>query len=117
MKTSKAVLCRMLCAMIVLIMTLGAVVPAAAAGVVDVDRTGEVTFKLTSSENEGEVISGGSIAIYKVATVDENGVYSLLPDYATLGIDVNALEDTDESWSSTADNIVLYIKNHCGFYD
>ncbi len=103
---------RVLCALIVSVMVLCAVVPVLAADVIDVDQTGEVTFKITSSENEGEVVGGGSIAIYKVATVDKYGVFTPLPEYASLEIDINALQDTDESWSTAADNIVLYIKNH-----
>ena len=103
---------RILSVLIVILMALCAVIPAAAAGYVDVDRTGEVTFKITSSDSENEPIGGGSIALYKVATVDKYGVYTLLPEFATLDVDVNALEDTDESWSGAAEGIALYIKNH-----
>ena len=115
MKQSKrSLIARIICTAFVIIMALSAAIPAAAASdgeYVDIDRTGTITFSITSSETE-EYIGGGSIAMYKVASVDEHGVFTLLPEYATLDVDVNALEDTDESWSATAEAIALYIKNH-----
>ena len=106
---------RAICIAFVLLMSLCLALPAAAAGVegtIDVDRTGTVTFKITSSEAPYEAIGGGSVAMYKVATIDEHGVYTLLPEFATLGIDLNALVDSDESWQEAAESIALYIGNH-----
>ena len=110
---------RLFCVALIVLMAFAAVIPAAAESgtetvseYIDVDRTGEVTFKITSSESKDDIIEGGSIALYKVATVDKYGEYTLLPDFATLEVDVNALEDTDESWGDAAEAIALYIKNH-----
>ena len=113
MKQSRRTLViRTLCALIVIFMlSFAAVNVAAEDQLIDVDRTGSITFVITSSETN-EHIGGGSVELYKVATVDKYGHFTLLPEFSTLGIDLNALQDTDESWSETAEGIALYIKNH-----
>lgn len=113
MKQSRSTLViRTLCALIVIFMlSFAAVNVAAEDQLIDVDRTGSITFVITSSETN-EHIGGGSVELYKVATVDKYGNFTLLPEFSTLGIDLNALQDTDESWSETAEEIALYIKNH-----
>ena len=59
-----------------------------------------------------EHIGGGSVALYKVATADSAGHYHLTSDFANLTVDINAFEDTDESWGEVAEEVALYIKNH-----
>ena len=76
-----------ICIAFVIIMTFCLALPAFAGETdqtIDVDRTGEVTFRITSSENKDEIIPRGSIELYKVAAVAEHGVYTLRPDFASL---------------------------------
>ena len=100
---------------------------------IDASRTGSITLTIVSSET-GDTVSGGSIAVYRVASVDNNGVYTLESDFSSLGIDFNALTEVDPlmkedqklaptskshsgksvetSWSEAAKNVAIYVRNH-----
>lgn len=100
---------KLLCVLLAVLCLTAALVPVGAA--IDVNRKGSVSFTITASDT-GETIGGGSIAVYRVASIDSSGTYTLLDDYAPLGIDINDLVATDSSWSETAETVALYIKNH-----
>lgn len=78
---------------------------------IDTTRTGSVTFTINSSDT-GETIGGGSIAVYRVASVDSNGIYMPESDFASLDFDVNTVAADETAWSTAAETIALYIKNH-----
>ena len=73
--------------------------------------TGNITFTITSCET-GKNIGGGSIAVYRVASLDGNGNYIPENDFSSLDININSLVYSDSDWSETAENISLYIRNH-----
>ncbi len=80
----------------------------AAEDVLDVDRTGNFTFKIVSSDS-GQHIGGGSVAVYKVADLLKNGEYVLHDEYKTLDVDLDKLKNSDESWQRTDEDIALFI--------
>lgn len=98
-----------ICAALAVLFAVAALMPAGAA--IDTSRTGSVTFTITSSDT-GEAIGGGSIAVYRVASVDSSGTYTPESDFASLDLDVNTIAADETAWSAAAETIALYIKNY-----
>lgn len=99
----------LVCLVLTVLCAFTALVPVGAA--IDTSRNGSVTFTITSSDT-GKNIGGGSIAVYRVASLNSDGTYTLEDDFASLDIDINEVAASDSKWSQAAEDIALYIKNH-----
>ena len=58
-------------------------------------------------ENSGQPLVGASFKLYRVADMDDRGVYTLTEDFQDLNVDLNVLES--EAYEELADLLVTFI--------
>lgn len=72
------------------------------------------TCSLSLEAKEGDVpMAGMTFAIRQVASMDHQGRYALLGDYAASGVELNGLE-TAGQWKDAGDALAAYTADHAG---
>ena len=103
---------RFACLVLVIFMAFASALPSAAAGL-DPNHKGSITFVMTSSSDLA-YIGGGSIALYKVASLvgGTGDLFYLTDEFSAFDGNINGIGIEGESDAALAEQCAMFIKNH-----
>ena len=82
--------------------------PAYAVGV-DLTATGSITLTM---QDDGDVVPGGSVELYRVASLDADGTFELEEEFAGSGVDLTGLSIEDFSDDKLAEDLLVYARRN-----